>query len=71
MSEGEQEASLLKRDIDMCLERITESAREIVALKGRGYSYSDISTFTEKTEENVRVVLHRARKVIHECLEGN
>jgi len=71
MSEGEQEASLLKRDIDMCLERLTESAREIVALKGRGYSYSDISAFTEKTEENVRVVLHRARKDLHDCLEGN
>ena len=71
ISQGEQEASLLKRDIEMCLERLKESEREIVALHGRGFSYSDISSFIEKTQQNVRVILHRARKDLHECLEGN
>ena len=68
--EGEQGAALLKRDIDRCLEELRDLEREIVALKGRGFSHQEISEFTDTSEANVRVILHRSRKQLHICLEG-
>ena len=67
---GEQEAELLKRDIERCLEELKDLEREIVSLKGRGFSYQEISEFTETSEANLRVILHRSRKQLHTCLEG-
>ena len=68
--EGDQQASLLKKDIERCLGELKELDREAVTLKGRGFSYKEISEFTDTTLGNLRVILHRARKQLHICLEG-
>ena len=67
---GEQESTLLERDIDRCLGKLQELPREIVSLLGRGFSYKEIGEMTGTTRENVRVILCRARKQLHDCLEG-
>ena len=65
---GEQEAVLLKRDIERCLEDLRELDREIVALKGRGFTYQEISEFVGKSKGNLRVILLRSKKQLAECL---
>ena len=66
--EGEQESSLLKKDIDRCIAELKPAEREVVSLFGRGFSYKEISEFVGKSEGNLRVILLRSRKQLAECL---
>jgi len=55
----------LKRILDRALAQLDEQARALVLLKDyEGYSYDEIAKITELTETQVKVYLHRARKIL-------
>ena len=59
----------LKKILDRALAQLEEQARALVLLKDyEGYSYEEIAQITELTEPQVKVYLHRARKILKEYL---
>lgn len=59
----------LKRVLERALAQLDERARALVLLKDyEGYSYEEIGRITELSDSQVRVYLHRARKVLKEYL---
>jgi len=59
----------LKKILDRALAQLDEQARALVLLKDyEGYSYEEIAQITELTESQVKVYLHRARKILKEYL---
>jgi RNA polymerase sigma-70 factor (ECF subfamily) len=59
----------LKRMLDRALQQLDERSRALVLLKDlEGYKYEEIAQITELSVEQVKVYLHRARKVLKEYL---
>ena len=59
----------LKKILDRALEQLDEQARALVLLKDyEGYSYEEIAKITGLTETQVKVYLHRARKILKNYL---
>lgn len=59
----------LKRVLERALAQLDEKARALVLLKDyEGYSYEEIAKITELSDSQVKVYLHRARKVLKEYL---
>lgn len=59
----------LKKVLDRALSRLDEQARALVLLKDyEGYRYEEIAQITNLSEAQVKVYLHRARKVLKEYL---
>jgi RNA polymerase sigma factor (sigma-70 family) len=59
----------LKRVLERALAQLDEKARGLVLLKDHeGYSYEEIGQITELSEAQVKVYLHRARKVLKDYL---
>ncbi len=59
----------LKRVLERALEQLEEQARALVLLKDyEGYSYEEIGRITGLSEAQVKVYLHRARKILKDYL---
>ena len=59
----------LKKILDRALTQLDEQARALVLLKDyEGYRYEEIAQITDLTETQVKVYLHRARKVLKDYL---
>jgi RNA polymerase sigma factor (sigma-70 family) len=59
----------LKKVLDRALEKLDEQARALVLLKDHeGYRYEEIARITGLTETQVKVYLHRARKILKDYL---
>jgi RNA polymerase sigma factor (sigma-70 family) len=59
----------LKRVLDRALTRLDEQSRALVLLKDyEGYRYDEIAQITNLNETQVKVYLHRARKVLKDYL---
>lgn len=59
----------LKKILDRALDRLDEQARALVLLKDyEGYRYEEIATITGLTDAQVKVYLHRARKILKDYL---
>jgi RNA polymerase sigma-70 factor (ECF subfamily) len=59
----------LKKVLERALAQLDEKARALVLLKDyEGYSYEEIAKITDLSDSQVRVYLHRARKVLKEYL---
>lgn len=59
----------LKKALDNALAQLDEQARGLVLLKDyEGYSYEEIAQITNLTVTQVKVYLHRARKILKEYL---
>ena len=59
----------LKRVLDNALAQLDEQARALVLLKDyEGYRYEEIAQITELSETQVKVYLHRARKILKDYL---
>lgn len=59
----------LKRVLERALTKLDEQSRALVLLKDyEGYSYEEIGQITGLKESQVKVYLHRARKVLKEYL---
>ncbi len=59
----------LKKILDRALSQLDEQSRALVLLKDyEGYRYEEIAQITELSETQVKVYLHRARKVLKEYL---
>ncbi len=59
----------LKKILDRALAQLDEQARGLVLLKDyEGYSYEEIGQITGLSEAQVKVYLHRARKILKEYL---
>jgi RNA polymerase sigma-70 factor (ECF subfamily) len=59
----------LKKVLERALAQLDEQARALVLLKDyEGYSYEEIGQITDLSEAQVKVYLHRARKVLKEYL---
>ena len=64
-----QGQSDLKRVLERALTKLDEQSRALVLLKDyEGYSYEEIGQITGLNESQVKVYLHRARKVLKEYL---
>ena len=68
--EGDQEASIIKDDLERCLEELKEIEREIVGMLSKGFGYKEICEDIGYKEGHLRVVAHRSRKQLADCLEG-
>ena len=61
--------SSLKKTLDTALALLDEQARALVLLKDyEGYRYDEIAKITDLSEAQVKVYLHRARKVLKDYL---
>jgi RNA polymerase sigma-70 factor (ECF subfamily) len=59
----------LKKVLERALTKLDEQARALVLLKDyEGYSYEEIAQITALNETQVKVYLHRARKVLKDYL---
>jgi RNA polymerase sigma factor (sigma-70 family) len=59
----------LRRVLERALGKLDEQARALVLLKDyEGYSYEEISRITDLNETQVKVYLHRARKILKQYL---
>lgn len=59
----------LKKILDRALSQLDEQSRALVLLKDyEGYRYEEIAQITELSETQVKVYLHRARKILKEYL---
>lgn len=59
----------LRRVLDRALTQLDEQSRALVLLKDyEGYRYEEIAQITGLTDAQVKVYLHRARKVLKEYL---
>jgi RNA polymerase sigma-70 factor (ECF subfamily) len=59
----------LKRVLERALAQLDERSRALVLLKDHeGYSYEEIGRITELSDSQVKVYLHRARKVLKDYL---
>lgn len=59
----------LKRVLERALTQLDEQSRALVLLKDyEGYSYEEIARITELSDAQVKVYLHRARKVLKNYL---
>ncbi len=59
----------LKKVLDRALAQLDEQARALVLLKDyEGYRYEEIAHITGLTDTQVKVYLHRARKILKEYL---
>jgi RNA polymerase sigma-70 factor (ECF subfamily) len=59
----------LKKILDRALAQLDEQSRALVLLKDyEGYRYEEIAQITGLTDSQVKVYLHRARKVLKEYL---
>ncbi len=59
----------LKRVLERALTKLDEQARALVLLKDyEGYSYEEIGEITGLSDSQVKVYLHRARKVLKDYL---
>jgi len=59
----------LKKVLDRALNQLDEQSRALVLLKDyEGYRYDEIAQITELSETQVKVYLHRARKVLKDYL---
>lgn len=59
----------LKRVLERALTKLDEQARALVLLKDyEGYSYEEIARITGLSDSQVKVYLHRARKVLKDYL---
>jgi len=59
----------LKKVLDHALSQLDEQPRALVLLKDyEGYSYDEIAVITGLTETQVKVYLHRARKILKSYL---
>ena len=59
----------LKKILDRALAQLDDQARALVLLKDyEGYRYEEIAQITDLTETQVKVYLHRARKILKEYL---
>lgn len=59
----------LKKILDMALSQLDEQSRALVMLKDyEGYRYEEIAQITGLNESQVKVYLHRARKVLKDYL---
>ncbi len=59
----------LKKILDRALGQLDEQARALVLLKDyEGYHYEEIAQITGLTDSQVKVYLHRARKILKEYL---
>jgi len=59
----------LKKMLDRALSLLDEQARALVLLKDyEGYRYEEIAQITGLTETQVKVYLHRARKILKDYL---
>ena len=59
----------LKKILDRALDRLDEQSRALVLLKDyEGYRYEEIAQITGLNETQVKVYLHRARKILKEYL---
>lgn len=64
-----QGQSDLKRVLERALTKLDEQARALVLLKDHeGYNYEEIGQITGLNESQVKVYLHRARKVLKDYL---
>lgn len=65
-SQGNSE---LKKVLDRALSRLDDQARALVLLKDyEGYSYDEIAQITGLSDSQVKVYLHRARKILKDYL---
>ena len=61
--------SELKKVLDRALSRLDDQARALVLLKDyEGYSYDEIAQITGLSDSQVKVYLHRARKILKDYL---
>jgi len=59
----------LKKILDRALAQLDEQSRALVLLKDyEGYRYEEIAQITDLSETQVKVYLHRARKILKEYL---
>ena len=59
----------LKKILDRALSQLDEQARALVLLKDyEGYRYEEIAQITDLSETQVKVYLHRARKILKDYL---
>ncbi len=59
----------LKKVLDRALAQLDEQGRALVLLKDyEGYRYEEIAQITDLTETQVKVYLHRARKILKDYL---
>ena len=69
--EGDQQGALLERDRDVCLEKLDETEREIIALKQTMMNYKDIAEVLQIKVVSARVKLSRAREKFMICMGFN
>lgn len=65
--EGDQQAALLERDKDLCLKKLDETEREVIAMK-QTMSYDEISDVLKIKSGSLRVKLLRAREKFRICM---
>lgn len=59
----------LKKILDRALSKLDDQARALVLLKDyEGYSYDEIAQITGLSDSQVKVYLHRARKILKDYL---
>lgn len=60
-----------QREVQSVLERLSPLGHSVLYLRdGLGFSYKEIAGLVEKSEDTVRVTLHRARLKARELLKG-
>jgi RNA polymerase sigma factor (sigma-70 family) len=66
--EGDQEASIIKDEIERCMKKLSEEDREIIALLPISTN-DEMAEALEISSNNMRVKISRARSKLAECLE--
>ena len=65
--EGNQQAELLERDKDLCLKKLDETEREVIAMK-QTMSYDEIADVLKIKAGSLRVKLLRAKEKFMMCM---
>lgn len=68
--QGEQSLSDSKRMLSMCIEKLSQTDREIISMVKVGESYSFIAEVLNTTVGNIKKRVCLARKDLSLCLEG-
>ena len=66
--EGEQVDSLVKGELEACLEELKQENREIVMMKHKGFSYKEISKKFNKEVNNLKQINLRSIEALQICM---
>jgi RNA polymerase sigma factor (sigma-70 family) len=66
--EGEQVDSLVKGELETCLEELKQENREIILMKNKGFSYKEISKKFNKEVNNLKQINLRSIQALQICM---